>query len=471
MASACHQAIVTAIFVGSGTLVSIVMKITFDMTAPDKDGTQRKFHKPWCAMLLMCCAMASLLFKYAHDKRHGARCITGATVCRVALKIAVPSFLQLFGTFLQAAGLMWTPVSVYQMLTSATVIFSAMIRYFLLGKGLAGFEACGIVLVTVGLSGVGAASIVFGSSAGNSSPIALQILGIVFLLCAQAILALEAVLEERVLQCFSAPPEFVCGMMGLWGIVYTLLIFIPLAQELPGVEGVGLHEDSEETLYMIMGSHAIQALLLIFFVAVLLYNITMRMLISMSQATTMQVLVGLRTLCVWAVALLMYDQWPEYGERWVWSTWIELGAFLVLILGVFIYRGMIKLPCFEYPTPAKPLQLQDIPDDVSRASSWTQACCSGAELQPQVPSCTQSQTGGSPTGSYWQKQAVSWTQSQNASPSASYFRPPGSSWTQSPNAGSPQIGGQLPASVDMALLATRLKASAQMSRQISRGQS
>merc|ERR1712046_367438 len=107
--------------------------------------------------------------------------------------------------------------------------------------------------------------------------------------------------------------------------------------------------DSIETLYMFKGSHTIQILLAVFFVVILLYNQCMRMLISITQATTMQVLGGLRTLCVWLVALLMYLVWPQYGERWVPSTWIELCGFLILMFGVFLYKATFKLPCFVYP--------------------------------------------------------------------------------------------------------------------------
>merc|ERR1712032_772668 len=84
-------------------------------------------------------------------------------------------------------------------------------------------------------------------------------------------------------------------------------------------------------------------------VVILLHNATMRILISITQATTMQVLGGMRTLSVWLVALLMYFEWPQYGERWAWYTWIELSGFLILMLGVFLYRATFKLPCFDYP--------------------------------------------------------------------------------------------------------------------------
>lgn len=269
----------------------------------------------------------------------------------VAFKTAIPAFLCLFGTFLQAAGLIFLPVSVYQMLASSIIMFSAIVRFFWMGKGLARFEACGIVLTALGLTLVGIASIVSGEGSSSQSSVGMLLVGIVLELSAQAVLAFEAVMEERLLHGFSAPPEFVCGIVGSWGLLYTCVIFLPIAQFINGDEGNGLHEDSIETLNMIMDSPTIRLLLLIFFVAILLYNLMFRLLISITQATTMQVLGGLRTLCVWVVALLMYFEWPQYGEKWAASSWIELSGFFILMFGVFLYRATFKLPCFEYQPP------------------------------------------------------------------------------------------------------------------------
>merc|ERR1719454_518620 len=135
MASAYYHAIVVALFVGSGTLVSIVMKIAFETKAAGRDEEEKKFNKPWCAMFLMCLAMSSVLLKYAYDQRRARarslfdHCQSQMPIRTLALKIATPAFLQLFGTFLQAAGLMWISVSVYQMLQSSIIIFSAIVRF------------------------------------------------------------------------------------------------------------------------------------------------------------------------------------------------------------------------------------------------------------------------------------------------------------------------------------------------------
>lgn len=375
MASPFYVASIIGLFVGAGTLTSIVLNVTFKTEVKGRDGEQKEFKKPWCAMLLMCLAMSSTLLKWWFDRRRSARTLddSGSNMKTVAFKITIPAFLSVFGTFLQAAGLMWTPVSVYQMLQSSIIIFSAIIRFLWLGKGLARFESCGIVLTAIGLSGVGVASVVSGGGDGGQTvSMGAQITGIAMVLVSQAIMALEGVIEERLLHGYSAAPEFVCGMVGAWGILFCALIFLPIAQFLPGEEGNGLREDSIETAIMIKENTNIQLTLVLLFIVVFVYNHTMRLLIHVTQATTMQVLGGMRTLCVWAVALLMYFVWPEYGEKWKWSTWIELAGFLILMFGVFLYRATFKLSCFEYPA-AVTHKGSSVTDATSLVSSQNQA--------------------------------------------------------------------------------------------------
>lgn len=229
-----------------------------------------------------------------------------------------------------------------------------------MGKRIACYEACSIALVACGLSSVGVAAMLKGSDGNNDSLVSFQILGMIFVLATQAFLAVSSVIEERLLQGCGAPAEFVCGMVGAWGMLFTCVIFIPIAQFLLGADGSGVHEDSINTLYMIKNSTSLQLLLCAYLVVILGFNLAMRILNKISQATTIQFLSGLRTLCVWVVALLMYLQWPQYGEKWVWSTWIEFGGFMMLITGVFMYMATFKFPCFKYAVTAVETQPPEI---------------------------------------------------------------------------------------------------------------
>merc|ERR1712151_703120 len=104
----------------------------------------------------MCIAMMSVLLKWWLDQHRGARSLSGSGIPwrKAGMKLAVPGFLSTFGTFVQAVGLLMIPVSIYQMLMSSNIIFSAIIRFVWLGKRLTSFELCGISLTVIGLTAV-----------------------------------------------------------------------------------------------------------------------------------------------------------------------------------------------------------------------------------------------------------------------------------------------------------------------------
>merc|ERR1719356_1113908 len=73
-----------------------------------------------------------------------------------------------------------------------------------------------------------------------------------------------------------------------------------------------------------------------------------------TSSTTRNVLDAGRTLCVWLFTLLLDVVAPQYGEAVGWFSFIELSGFIVLILGMFVYSGTVKLPCFRKETGDAP---------------------------------------------------------------------------------------------------------------------
>ena len=67
-------------------------------------------------------------------------------------------------------------------------------------------------------------------------------------------------------------PMKIVGFEGVFGSALMLAVMLPAAQLLPGPEGVGLHENSWDTLAMVRNSRPLQAVLVIDMVALLAYN-------------------------------------------------------------------------------------------------------------------------------------------------------------------------------------------------------
>jgi len=348
------------VFLLMGTASSMLGKIMYQTMAPtDEEGDQMLFKKPWFQVWMMFVGMAftgPILFtqRWFCRPKNGKELkplASGKPLWKVMLMIGVPSTCDLLATMLQNIALLFTNVSIWQMLRGSTCIFAAGQRYLYLGKRIRRHEVVGIALVMAGLVIVGAASIVSPSSTGDATvevSTTLKFVGIGCILAAQFVQAFQTVVEEELLHDIESDALFIVFMEGLWGAVLCMVFFMPLAQWLPGKDGEGVHEDVwPEEFYMVWHSTPLLAITFAYGAIVLLFNVAGMVITEETEATTRNVLDAGRTLCVWLFTLLMNLVAPQYGEAVGWFSFIELSGFIVLMLGMFVYSGTVELPCFR----------------------------------------------------------------------------------------------------------------------------
>lgn len=75
----------------------------------------------------------------------------------------------------------------------------------------------------------------------------------------------------------------------------------------------------------------------------------------------------IRVLFIWVTGLIIhYAITSKLGESLSWWSFMQLGGFIVLVLGFFTYNAVIKWPCFLYPKPEdaekKPLLAEKAPE-------------------------------------------------------------------------------------------------------------
>jgi len=73
------------------------------------------------------------------------------------------------------------------------------------------------------------------------------------------------------------------------------------------------------------------------------FGLTITKILSATARSTID---ACRTLSVWAVGLII--GWEVFTNE----SWIQVGGFIVLVLGTFTYNKVIKYPCFKYDQPA-----------------------------------------------------------------------------------------------------------------------
>ena len=328
----------------SGTLNSIVMKLSYQTAAAGAEAADvHFFHKPWFMSLVMFGAMLCALPMFYLSQPKRVPCL------KTWLIVSIPSVCDLVGSSMQQVGLIFTPVSIYQMLKGSILLFSAALSVWFLNKRMYRHNWVGVGLCVVALTLVGISSVM----TIDAQPIVVSywesLFGIGIVVLGQIVCASQYVLEEFLLK----PPNDVSalamvGMEGLWGTVLMGAIVLPLFQYMiPGSDVGGVYENTADTATMISHSASLQTLLMISFVSVLVYNICGVMVTQQASAVHHTFLDATRTVFVWAASVAVY-YYPgadkSFGEPLTWWSLLQLVGFALLLLGECVYDGLVELP-------------------------------------------------------------------------------------------------------------------------------
>ena len=338
----------------TGTLNSIVMKLCYQTSsigleeAPGVAAEAHFFHKPWFMSLVMFVAMLCALPMYTYGK-FAASADHPKLTLKTWLIVSVPSVCDLLGSSMQQVGLIFTPISVFQMLKGSILLFSAGLSVWFLDKRMymhnwVGVALCVLALTLVGISGV---------MAIEEQPVVVSywesLFGIAIIVAGQIVCASQYVLEEFLLK----PPNDVAamamvGMEGLWGTGLMALVVLPLFQYRVGGSDVGgVYENTLDALSMIEHSTQLRCLLVVSFVSVLAYNICGVMVTQQASAVHHTFLDATRTIFVWIASVAVYyhpGSDRSFGEPLTYWSILQLIGFVFLLVGESVYDGLIPLP-------------------------------------------------------------------------------------------------------------------------------
>ena len=330
----------------SGTLNSIVLKLCYQTTSMGTNDEEHFFHKPWFMSMVMFGAMlVALPLYYFFDSSRKNKPIS----LKTWLVVSIPSVCDLVGSSMQQIGLIFTPVSIYQMLKGSILLFSAALSVMFLKKRMYRHNWVGVSMCVVALSLVGVSSVM----TIDDQPVVVSywesVFGIVIVVLGQVVCASQYVLEEFLLK----PPNDVSamamvGMEGLWGSALMTGIFLPLFQSvIKGADVGGVYENTSDTLEMITNSSSLQWLLLIQFMSVFVYNVCGVMVTQQASAVHHTFLDSTRTVFVWIASVAVYyhpTSDRSFGEPLTYWSIVEFLGFVILIVGECIYDQLIPLP-------------------------------------------------------------------------------------------------------------------------------
>lgn len=246
----------------------------------------------------------------------------------------VPSLCDLTATSLLYTSLLYTTLSVQQMLRGGTVFFTALFSTLFLGKRLDFQQYLGIVLVIIGISLVGLASLMYGSEEGAPNPL----LGDVLVIIAQVVAATQFVVEEKFLSTIEntyrvdVPALKAVGIEGLWGM-FLLCFVLPIIYFIR-VDGDRM-EDTYDALIQIKNNSFLGGLLAVNVFTTAFFNFFGISITKYMSATHRKIIDSCRSFVVWIVSIMV--GWEEFLV-------LQMLGFFVLVLGTFLYNKVFYLP-------------------------------------------------------------------------------------------------------------------------------
>jgi drug/metabolite transporter (DMT)-like permease len=300
----------------------------------------RKFEQPVLQTLQMFIGEScAFLFYFANRRSRAAA--ASSLLSHDALKpalprskvimLAIPSICDILGTTMMNLGLVYSPVSIYQMMRGALILFVAAFSILFLGKTITRIEWSSLFVVILGITIVGLSSNKNAGSeevaAETSSKVAI---GIALILLSQIFTATQFVVEEHIVGKWHIEPLQLVGYEGVFGgsitLVSMIMLYFPLGYQNQGpFDIVNSWREFSSNTAIIYTSLAIM-------VSIGLFNFFGITLTSKLSATARSTIDTCRTLLVWLVSL--YLGWESFVA-------LQLFGFGFLVFGTLVFNGAI----------------------------------------------------------------------------------------------------------------------------------
>ncbi|KAI0315853.1 hypothetical protein OF83DRAFT_319071 [Amylostereum chailletii] len=297
--------------------------------------------------------------------------LTGARI----LLMWLPAVCDLTGTTLMNIGLLYTPVSIYQMTRGALVLFVGIFSVLFLRRHLFLYQWLSLLTVMLGVGLVGfsgslikdslhEATLVLGLGQRADQPVespeATKVLvGIFFILFAQIFTATQFVVEEKILSRYTVAPLLAVGYEGLFGVL-SILLLLPLLPliHLPPSSPAAAWIDLPRGLTQLTHNPTVLWSGVLVAISISLFNYFGLSVTKYVSATARSLTDTCRTLAIWVVSLLI--GW----EMLLWPvSLLQVAGFALLVYGTFLFNGLVNPPKFLRPaTDRVPANLAVVDD-------------------------------------------------------------------------------------------------------------
>lgn len=260
------------------------------------------------------------------------------------------AFCDLTGGTMATISLLYVPSSVYQLFRGTVVVFTGIFSIWILKRKLKinNWIGIGLVffgLICVGLSGLLNNFFVEGGGDTTSSGAGYFVVGVVLLLVGDIIMSIQGILEEKYLKDVDLHPFVMVGFEGIFGFLMCLTVIFPIINSIKGTD-CSMYENVFDGLVMMGQSGLITMWMVLQFITISLYNVLCLTIAKYLSAIHRTLFDAIRTIFVWgSMVIINWRAGDPYGEKIELFTWVELIGFVFVVLGMFIYNGVLSCKC------------------------------------------------------------------------------------------------------------------------------
>lgn len=296
---------------------------------------RRNYEQPGIQTLQMFIGELALFVVYwlLNRRRWEYELLEKRTWAQTAL-LSVPSVCDLLATTFMNVGLVYTPVLVYQMTRGAVVLFVALLSVVFLQRRITALEWILLVVVTAGIAIVGVSG--QGSASPHEDP-AQIVFGILLIVLAVALQAVQFVVEEKILSRFLFTPMRLVYTEGFFGAGILVVALVVLNYVFGALQPPARFEQSpfnlHESLRQTVSHGAVLALLVMIMVCIAAFNFCGLLLTHQLSATARSTIDSCRTLLVWLFAMAL--GWESFHL-------LQMFGFATLVFGTLCFNGVLR---------------------------------------------------------------------------------------------------------------------------------
>jgi len=268
-------------------------------------------------------------------------------------------------------GLLYTPVSIYQMTRGALVLFVGVLSVIFLRRRLWLYQWVSLIVVMTGVGLVGySGSLVKdvvkevlvlsrmlpsyisdlpelpppeGSDEAEATKV---VIGVFFVLFAQIFTATQFVVEEKIMSRYAVAPLVAVGYEGLFGTL-SILLFVPILS-IPAIASQSPFFDLPRGWRQMIDTPTVLYSGLAIACSISLFNYFGLSVTRHVSATARSLTDTCRTLAIWLISLSL--GW----EKFLWPvSLLQVLGFSLLVYGTFLFNNLVAPPKFLAP-PATP---------------------------------------------------------------------------------------------------------------------